>query len=103
MRFARGDDEIIRLLLLEHEPHGPDVVAGVAPVALGLEVAQPQLLLETALDPGSGIRDFAGDELATAPRPFVVEEDAATAEHLVALAVVHRDPVAVDLGHAVGA
>ena len=34
---------------------------------------------------------------------LVVEQDAATAEHVVALAVVDRDPVAVDLGHAVGA
>ncbi len=47
--------------------------------------------------------DLAGHELQAPPRALVVEEDAARREEAVALAVVDRDPVAVDLGHAVGA
>src|SRR5205085_6772414 len=34
--------------------------------------------------------------------PLVIEQDAAAAEHAVALAVVHRDEMPVDLGDAVG-
>ena len=43
------------------------------------------------------------DELAPAPRRLVVEQDAGHAEQVVALAVVDRDPVPVDLGDPVGA
>lgn len=38
--FTRGDDVVIRGCLLEHPPHGFDVIAGKAPVTLGVEVAQ---------------------------------------------------------------
>ena len=38
--LARGDDVVVRLVLLEHEPHRLDVVAGEAPVALRVEVAE---------------------------------------------------------------
>ena len=38
--FAGSDDVVLRLLLLEHEPLHLDVVAGVAPVAAGVEVAE---------------------------------------------------------------
>ncbi len=43
--LAGGDDEVLRLVLLEHEPLHLDVVAGVAPVALGVEVAEEELRL----------------------------------------------------------
>ena len=44
--LAGGDDVVVGLLLLEHQPHRLDVVAGEAPVALGVEVAEHQLLLQ---------------------------------------------------------
>src|SRR5712692_3548217 len=33
MRDAGGDDEIVRLSLLQHQPHRPDVVGRIAPVS----------------------------------------------------------------------
>ena len=42
MGLAGGDDVVVGLVLLEHQPHGPDVVAGESPVALGVEVAHDQ-------------------------------------------------------------
>lgn len=36
---ARGDDEVVRRVELQHRPHGLHEVAGVAPVADGVEVA----------------------------------------------------------------
>src|SRR5919199_2585427 len=41
--LAGGDHEVLGVVLLEHEPHGLDVVLGIAPVALGVEVAERQL------------------------------------------------------------
>ena len=53
-------------------------------------------------DRGDGAGDLAGDEGLAADRALVVEQDAVRGVHAVGLAVVHRDPVGVDLGGAVG-
>ena len=59
--------------LLEHEVHGPDVVPRVAPVPLGVEVAEGEDVLFAAGYTGGGVGDLAGDELQPAPRRLVVE------------------------------
>ena len=66
------------LVLLQHQPHGLDVVAGEAPVALGVEVAEAQLGVEAELDAGHAVGDLAGDELEAAAGALVVEQDAAS-------------------------
>jgi hypothetical protein len=38
--LAGADDVIVRLVLLQHQPHGADVIAGETPIALRLQVAQ---------------------------------------------------------------
>jgi hypothetical protein len=43
--LAGRDDVVLRLLLLQHEPLHLDVVAGVSPVAFGVEVAEEELSL----------------------------------------------------------
>src|SRR5213082_2400380 len=40
MRFVRGQDKIIALVLLEHPPHSLDVLRSVTPVALCLQIAE---------------------------------------------------------------
>ena len=52
MGAAGGDHVIIRLGLLQHQPHGPYIVPGKTPVALGVQVAQTQLIGQPQLDPG---------------------------------------------------
>ena len=78
VRLARRDHVVVGLVLLEHEPHRRHVVAGVAPVARGVEVAERDLVLQAELDARDRVGDLAGDELEPAARAFVVEEDAAT-------------------------
>jgi hypothetical protein len=70
------DHVVVGLVLLEHEPHHLDVLLGVAPVALGVEVAEVERVLEAHLDPGGGAGDLAGDEGLAAAGRLVVEEDA---------------------------
>lgn len=60
--LAGGDDIIIGRVLLEHHPHHFDIVASVAPVAFGIEVAQEDFVLQTHFDSAYGAGDFAGDE-----------------------------------------
>ncbi len=94
-----GDDVIVRRVLLQHQPHRLDIVARVAPVALGVDVAEPQLAGEAKLDAGDAIGHLAGNELDASQRRFVVEQDAARSVKAEALAVVDRDPVAVEFGY----
>ena len=50
VRFTGRHDVVVGLRLLQHEPHGLDVFAGVAPVALGVQVAERELRLIGRLD-----------------------------------------------------
>ena len=101
--LAGGHHVVVRLLLLEHAPHGLHVVTREAPVAPGVEVAQPQLVLEAELDAGGGAGDLAGHEGLAAARALVVEEDAVAGEEAVAFAVVDHLVVRENLSAGIGA
>ena len=103
MRLAGGNDEVVGHGLLQHEPHGAHVVGAVSPVAACVQVAQFKHVLQAGLDFGDGNRNLAGHEFCTAAFGFVVKENARAGEHAVAFAVVLGNPVAVQLGHTVGA
>ena len=76
MLFAGGDDVVFGPVLLQHQPLHLDVIAGVAPVAPGGQVAEVETVLQAELDAGQGAGDFAGDESLAAQGRFVVEQDA---------------------------
>ena len=100
--LAGRDDVVVGLLLLEHQPHRLDVVAGEAPVTLGVEVAEHDVLLRPEVDPRHCLADLPGHELRPTARRLVVEEDPRGGVHAVGLAVVDGHVVAEDLGDAVG-
>ena len=62
MLLAGGDDKILGLVLLQHQPLHAHVVAGVAPVAAGVHVAQVQAALQPLGDVGQAAGDLAGDK-----------------------------------------
>ena len=101
VRLAGRDHVVVGLVLLQHEPHGLDVVAGEAPVARGLEVAERDRVLQTERDARQRVGDLAGDELEPALRRLMVEQDAGRRVQSVRLAVVHGHVVAEHLRHAV--
>ena len=103
VRFTSCDHVIARGGLLEHHPHGPHEVACVAPVTLGIEVPELHVVGQAELDAGNGMGHLAGHELEPPSRALVVEQDARTGMHVVALPVVDRRPVPVHLGDPVGA
>ena len=100
---AGGNHVVVGDVLLQHQPHRADVVAGKPPVALRVEVAERQMIGLPQLDLRHAVGHLAGDELEPAPRRLVIEEDSRDRVDAVALAIVHRDVVAEDLRHAVGA
>ena len=50
VRFAGGEHIVVRLRLLQNTPHAFDIFAGVAPVALGIEVADVERLLQAEMN-----------------------------------------------------
>ena len=88
-RLAGGDHVIVRLRLLQHQPHRLDVVAGIAPVALRVEIAQPQRRLQTGLMRATTAVILRVTKFSAAPRRLVIEQDAVAGVHAIALAVVH--------------
>src|SRR4249920_262370 len=91
VRRTGRDHEVLRLLLLEHEPHRLDVVAGKAPISLGREIAEAKLILEAELDACDAVADLARHELEASTRALVVEEDSRHGVKAVRLPVVDRD------------
>ena len=74
----------------------------MTPVAQGIDVAEVQALVEAFVDARQAARDLACHERLAANRRLVIEEYAVAGEEAVGFAVIHRDPVGVDLGRAVG-
>src|SRR5580704_8157987 len=95
--LSRRQHEILGLVGLQDHVHALDIVPGMAPIALGREIAEIERIFQPGLDPGDGAGDLAGDKGLAADRAFMIEQDAVAGEHAVGLAVVHRDPVAVKL------
>src|SRR5664280_3602514 len=56
---ARRDDVVGGGRLLEHGPHGADVVAGETPVPARLEVPHPEVLGQPESDAGGSVCDLA--------------------------------------------
>jgi len=100
--LTSSDDEVLRGVVLQHEPHALDIVTGIAPVAQGTEVPEVELVLLTCCDTSSSQSDLTGDEGLATALTLVVEEDAVDGKHTVALAVVLRDPEAVELSYPIG-
>ena len=98
---ASADHEILGHILLQHHPLHAHVVLCMAPVPQRIDIAH----VETGFEPLRDIRkapgDLAGDECLAAARALVIEQDAVAGIHVIGLAVVHRDPVGIHLGHRV--
>ena len=88
---------------MQHPPHAVGVFLGVAPVADGVKIAHPKFALLALEDIRHGQGDLARNECLTTTGRLVVEQLTVDREHVVGLAVVARDPVAVDLCNSVRA
>ena len=95
---ACGNDIIVGSVLLQHQPHGAHVIAGVAPVALGVDIAKPQFLPQAELDASHSVGNFSRHELDAPQGRFVIEEYAARRVKAEAFSIIHRHPVCVQFG-----
>ena len=101
VRLAGRDHVVVRLVLLEHEPHRAHVIARIPPVAPCVEVADLELMLQAEADARGGVANLARDEVQRAARRLVVVEDSGGRVQPVPEAVAPGDEVAVRLRDAV--
>ena len=73
---ARCQNLIIANLVLQNPPHAFDVIAGMAPVAFGIDVTKIKLVLQALADGGNGTGNFTGHKSFAADRAFVIEQNA---------------------------
>ncbi|MPN47801.1 hypothetical protein SDC9_195405 [bioreactor metagenome] len=66
MLLAGSHNEVLRCVVLEHEPHALDIVFGISPVAQGIHVAQFQMILQALGDAPSRQGNFPGHEVLSA-------------------------------------
>src|SRR5450631_2646199 len=103
VRGAGRNDEVRGLVVLQHPPHGLNILRRISPVAGSVDIAHVEGVIMARFDAGDAAGDLACHESLSAPRALVVEEDPVDSEHAVGLAVVARHPVAVDLRRAIRA
>ena len=92
---------VARLVLLEHELVAAHDVAGVAPVADRVEVAERELVLQAELDRRGAARDLARQEALGPARRLVVVGDRARRVQAVLVAQHVDEPVRGELRDAV--
>ena len=103
MLLAGRNHEVVRLILLQHQPHTFHIVLRIAPIAQAVQIAQIQLLLQAAGNACSRQRDFAGNKIFAPPLRLVIEQNAVAGINAVCFAVFLYDPVAILLGNRIGA
>src|SRR5581483_2449475 len=67
------------------------------------EIAEEQTILLPEMNGGHGLGDLPRHEGFAAPRPLVIEQNAVGRVESVGLAVVHGDPIGIELGRSVRA
>ena len=97
MVFAGSNHEIIGLGLLHYQPHALHIIFGIAPVAVGVEVAEVELILQSVGNASCCNSDFSSHESLAASLAFVVEENTIHGIHSIAFAIVFRNPESIEL------
>jgi len=92
MSLPCGNDVVVWLLILQHEPYGFHVLFRIAPVTRGVEIAPVKLVLQPSLDVSETAADFPGDECLPPARRLMVEKNAVAGEDPIALSVIDGDP-----------
>ena len=60
--FSGRNHVIVWFVLLQHAPHGFDIITSKSPVSLRIEVAKEQFVLEAEFDPAHCPGDFSCDK-----------------------------------------
>src|SRR3989344_2134637 len=82
---------VIRFLLLQHQMHCANIIVCKTPVTFRFEVSERETFLHAQFDFCKGNRYFAGDEMLSAARRFVVEKNPGADKETVPLSVANNE------------
>ena len=102
MLYSCGNDEILRLVMLQHQPHAFHVILRIPPVSLGVQIPQIQLVLNTTGNSAGCQCDLTGHKILSAALRFMVKQDSVHCEHIVCIPVFLYDPEAILFCHCIG-
>src|SRR4026207_439042 len=103
MSLTHADHKTIRLILLQHAPHGIHIITCKSPIALRFKVAETQFLCMPQFDARHTVCDLAGHKFMSAARAFMVEQNTGGGKHVERLAIVDCDPVSIYFCHTIWA
>mmetsp|Transcript_35635 Transcript_35635/g.55613 ORF Transcript_35635/g.55613 Transcript_35635/m.55613 type:complete len:228 (-) Transcript_35635:599-1282(-) len=92
------DNEIIWLILLQHQPHGLNIFLSMSPISPGIQITHVQAVLSTSGDSHHTSGDLSGHKGGTSPGALVIEQDTVGTMESVGFTVVDDNPVGEDLG-----
>ncbi len=101
MLLSRRNHKILCDVLLQHQPLSLDIVARVTPISPRIEISKMQAFLQPNMNSRQRAGDLARHESLAAQGRFVVEQDAVACIHAVRFAIVHGDPICINLRSAV--
>src|SRR5258706_15176981 len=73
MLLTGGNHEVLRCILLQHQPLHLDIIPCMAPITFGTEIAEVNTFLKTKFDTGKRPRDLPRDERLAAEWRFMIE------------------------------
>src|SRR3984893_3804611 len=73
VRLPGRYDVVVGFLLLQHQPHRLDIVAGKAPIALRFEISKIELVLKTLSDSADRAGNLSRDEGLATARALMIE------------------------------
>lgn len=101
MHLTSGQDKIIWLLSLQHQPHSLDIVSGMTPISHRIQITQVQTILFAQRDGCHSATNLSSHKGLTSARRFMIEKDTVAGKHTIRLAIVDYNPVSVHLGNTI--
>ena len=95
--------EILWFGLLQHFPHGNDVLRCPSPITLNSQIPDHKFFLGASGNPQSGSDNFLGHKPRRTQRRFMIKENAATGEDPIGFAIVGDGIMRRSLGHGIRA
>src|SRR4051812_25048952 len=102
MLYSGGNHEIFRTLLLQHQPHGLHIIAGVTPISFGVQIAQVEAVLQPQLYSRQGPDYLPGNKRLSTNRRFMIEKKTTAGIKTVGVSIAGSNPVRIELRDAVG-
>ena len=87
VRLTGRYDIIVRGFVLQHQPHGLDVILSAAPVSPALQIAQDKIDIQAMRNPRDCATNLATDEVFSATRRFMIVGDSVAGKQREGLSV----------------